>query len=173
MRITGVFKSVKSYLRDFVKEFKFIAEDMLIIKSRTFDIETSLVKSLDSIGNVLINNIATDNKINSIAHDASNNHKNMLARVEQLDTKINNLVEMLSRPKVNEEAEALRRELSSRTQFYESLLNKLIDARLSQSVQPIVVNNDKEDSHHSPAMMEYLKRKNGSGGFASIDAKAK
>lgn len=173
MRITGVFKSVKSYLRDFVKEFKFIAEDMLIIKSRTFDIETSLAKSLDSIGNVLINNIATDNKINSIVYDVNNNHKNMLARVEQLDTKINNLVEMLSRPKVNEEAEALRRELSSRTQFYESLLNKLIDARLSQSTQPIIVSNDKEDTSRSSAMAEYLKRKNGSGGFASIDEKAK
>ena len=48
-----------------------------------------------------------------------------------------------------------------------------IDARLSQSTQPIIVSNDKEDSHHSPAMMAYLKRKNGSGGFASIDEKAK
>ena len=126
------FKSVKSYLRDFVKEFKFIAEDMLIIKSRTYDIENNLSKSLDNIGSVLINSITTDNKINSIVHDMSNNHKGVLARVEQLDTKISDLVEKLSRPKVNEEAEALRRELSSRTQFYESLLNKLIDARLSQ-----------------------------------------
>lgn len=174
MSIRSRLKSAKSYLRDFVNEFKFIADDMLTIKSRTFDIEKGVAETLDTLANVSAKLLDTGVRLSAIDNRTSDNHQAIVARIDLIHSQLDRIITSLSKPKINEEAETLRKELATRTQFYERLIDKLIDSRLSQPVvqsTPVMMDNHENDEV-SPAMKAYLERKKRNG-FAAIDAAAK